>query len=242
MQLLQFGTAEAWMTIRPLAQLAGFNAPPRGRYNAPNDNITSAGQIQGPVVFDPGDGDFFVRDINDGGVMAGGVRTENESQAAVAYVDGDGVLQVMELGFLPGDSTSQALALNNRGEVVGESYETVVGSDGLPDRVPHVFLWTPTGGMAPLGDLGGGRSSAYDINDAGQIVGETRTSSGWQLQVGFLRQDGYMLDLNLITDTGGGKRHLQIASAINNAGHIAGLLTLGKPVSEQHGFLLVPKP
>jgi hypothetical protein len=37
MQLLQFGTAEAWMTIRPLAQLAGFNAPPRGRYNAPND-------------------------------------------------------------------------------------------------------------------------------------------------------------------------------------------------------------
>ena len=41
--------------------------------------------------------------------------------------------------------------------------------------------------------------------------------------------------------TGGGKRHLQIANAINNAGHVAGLLTLGKPVSEQHGFLLVPK-
>jgi probable HAF family extracellular repeat protein len=205
-------------------------------------HIMADGEIDGPVVFDLGEGNFLVRDMNNSRLMAGSVSTDSGARAAVAFVDGNGALQVLEIGLLPGDSSSQALAINNHGAVVGESYETVVGTDGLPGRVPHGFLWTPSGGMAPLGDLGGRGSSPYDINDAGQIVGETRTNYGWQLQVGFLWQDGVMLDLNLITDTGGGKRHLQIANAINNAGHIAGLLTLGKPVSEQHGFLLVPKP
>ena len=35
----------------------------------------------------------------------------------------------------------------------------------------HAFLWSQSTGMLDIGTLGGAHSIAYDINNAGQIVG-----------------------------------------------------------------------
>ena len=81
-----------------------------------------------------------------------------------SYIWDNGVLT--DLGTLGGAETT-ARALNDSGVVVGESL-TVAG-------LRHAFLWKD-GVLTDLGTLEGNSvSSAWDINNAGQIVG---TSSG----------------------------------------------------------------
>ena len=70
--------------------------------------------------------------------------------------------------------TSAAYAINGDGQVVGES-ETVRGN-----RVRHAFFWQDGAAMQ---DIGGGAgdwsiSRAYDINAAGQVVGDFAQNAG----------------------------------------------------------------
>lgn len=64
-----------------------------------------------------------------------------------------------DLGTL-GGSRSDAHAINNRGQVVGDS-------DTATPGMPHPFLYT-NGQMQDIGTLGGNSSIAYGINDHGQ--------------------------------------------------------------------------
>lgn len=70
---------------------------------------------------------------------------------------------ITDLGSLDGDS--RASAINDRGQVVGES-----------TPIPHVFFWTAKDGMKDIGTLGGW-SKAYDINNRGEVVGSSLTNS-----------------------------------------------------------------
>ena len=66
-----------------------------------------------------------------------------------------------DLGTLGGWS-SAAVAINDRGQIVGTSVTKTKNGDG--DPVSHAFLWQ-NGKMRDLGTLGGWSSAAVAIND-----------------------------------------------------------------------------
>jgi probable HAF family extracellular repeat protein len=102
-------------------------------------------------------------------------------------------------------------AINNRGEIVGWT--------GSPTRA---FFWTPATGMQVLPHLGTGPSVAYDVNDLGQVVGESagravRWTNGAAQDLGTLEQGGS-----------------STATGINELGHVTGSATVGGVL---HAFL-----
>ena len=97
-------------------------------------------------------------------------------------------------------------AINDSGQVVG--YGTSGGQT-------HAFLYS-AGSLSDLGTLGGDYSYAFGLNDLGQVVGEARNASG--VSHAFLYSAGSMTDLGTL----GGSGINSAATAINNAGQIAG--------------------
>lgn len=166
-------------------------------------------------------------DINDGGQIVGAANVASEANGfrfnAILWQQG----RVVILGSLPGRSWSIARAINNAGQVVGESFQPVGGMGGggsapLPMGLPsHAFVWR-NGRMTDLGTLPGGHSSAaWAVNDRGWIVGAADTADGTQHAV--LWRDGTIRDLGTL----GGKTSLAVS--INNAGQIVGESDLAAP-------------
>lgn len=103
----------------------------------------------------------------------------------------------------------EAFAISNNGKVAGRC-----GSGSSA----HGFFWE-NGVTQSLGTLGGSSSQAYGVNDAGQVVGVSLTSSGYQ--GAFLWQNGAMQNLGTLGGNGAG------ALAINNAGQVVGWAITG---------------
>ncbi|MGX4643276.1 hypothetical protein [Massilia sp. SYSU DXS3249] len=108
-----------------------------------------------------------------------------------------------------GGKGSYALALNSVGQVAGYAY-------GPDNAWFHAFLYDARTG-APIQDLGslGESSLAQDINDAGQVVGYSRSADG--VLRAFRYEAGTMHDLGLLPGARGAE-----ARAINGAGHTVG--------------------
>lgn len=121
--------------------------------------------------------------------------------------------RLIDLGTL-GGKFARAMAVNQRGDVVGESTR--------PSGFEHAFLWR-NGKMTDLGALSGpsGFSTALAVNNRDQVVG---ISDGHA----FLWQRGRMTGLGTF-----GRRGSE-ASAINDRGQIVGE-TFGGAID--HGFL-----
>ena len=164
--------------------------------------------------------------INNFGLIAGNCEISRRTHACLY----DGSF-AQDLGTLPGLDTSRAIDMNNIGQIVGSS--------GRPPYFPlRAFLWDSENGMMDLGGFGGNYSSAYAINDLGQIVGVSDTDEN--LRRSFLYENGEMHDLNnLIVDWGDWDPNGLLTSAvdINNNGEILGS---GTTYGELHYFLLIP--
>jgi probable HAF family extracellular repeat protein len=93
------------------------------------------------------------------------------------------------LGTL-GGADSRVLAIDDRGDVVGESERH--GSDS---RDQHAFLWR-NGKMKDLGTFGGSFSQPRAINDLGEVVGLGDTSGGESHA--FLWKSGKLADLGTL--------------------------------------------
>jgi probable HAF family extracellular repeat protein len=102
-------------------------------------------------------------------------------------------------------------AINGSGQVIGWT--------GSPTRA---FIWTQGTGMRELPNLGAGPSVAYDVNDLGQVVGE---SAGHAVRW----TSGAVKDLGVL-EAGGSST----ATGINELGHVAGSATVG---GQTHAFL-----
>lgn len=153
-----------------------------------------------PVVIPgtPADADACGLSINSHGHVVGTERT-GTGYRAVMWKDGEFIV----LGNLGNHTVTVPMAINDLGQVVG--YSSPNGSE--PSRA---FLWD-NGTMVDLGALGEGGAKAYDINNAGEIIGVAPTPVLWK--------DGVIYDLKPLIPS---EFNFLSAEAINESGQIAG--------------------
>jgi probable HAF family extracellular repeat protein len=115
--------------------------------------------------------------------------------------------KMVDLGTLGGSCTF-TYALNNRGQVVGQST--------LPeDQTSHPYIWERKK-MTDLGTLGGTYGFASWLNDSGAVVG-LATPQGDQALIAFLWKHGAISNLGTLPGNG-----CSGADAINSQGQIVG--------------------
>ena len=138
---------------------------------------------------------------------------------------------ITDLGTL-GGTVSEALALNERSQVVGWS-ELEAGRSRR-----HAFLWenAKLRDLGTLGrDLGGDMpslSQAVAINARGQILGNSSVDQNTPVSYAFVWQNGRM---TAVTSAGGGKN--SYASAINERGQVVGWSGYDYGFLRGHAFL-----
>ncbi len=132
----------------------------------------------------------------------------------------DVLYKVTDLGTL-GDNfnSSYVTSINNAGQMVGVSYT----SSGA---VARAFLYA-NGQINDLGTLGGSDSSAYAINNVGQVTGDSNTSSG-TVQT-FLYSNGQMTTASSLADSSG--------RGLNDVGQVVGLASPSGSSNVYHAFL-----
>src|SRR5262245_6868858 len=172
-----------------------------------------------PLAFDaaaPGDSHAF--GINDIHEVVG-------DSKARAFLLRDGVSR--DLGTLPGEATSSARAINNKGQVIGVSTDA--------GGVASAFLWD-LGRMRDLGTLpGDAASEALAINDASDVVGRSGSVDLSQSRA-VLWRNGAAIDLTTVVATADWT--LASATGINDRGQIVGVGSHGGQV---RAYLLTPQ-
>jgi probable HAF family extracellular repeat protein len=132
-----------------------------------------------------------------------------------AVIWGPKVGQIQELPVFPDDSIAAAIAINDKGQVVGTS-----GLCGVPDSLAlgvHAVLWQ-NGSLTDLGSFGGVMNNAgLAINNGGQVVGISDLP-GDATTHAFLWQNGVMTDLATLPGDA-----LSIANDINAKGQVVGI-------------------
>ena len=130
---------------------------------------------------------------------------------------------MQDLGTLPGGHDAIGLFVNERGQIVGESYSS--NSVPTPPNFTcgdfpltlYGFFWD-NGKMVDLGTLGGSCTFTYALNNRGQVVGQS-TLPGDQTSHPYIWDQNGMRDLGTLGGTYG------YASWLNDAGAVVGLAT-----------------
>jgi probable HAF family extracellular repeat protein len=149
--------------------------------------------------------------LNNNGQVIGRSDTRNGKTHAFLWEEGN----MLDLGVLAGCGWSFAVAINDRGQVVGHCRHSQA-VEVTPERA---FIWE-RGRLVALGTLGGRSSTPTDINERGRVVGWAETAKiGGVYHTAFIHgfrwANGKIRDLGALgTDSW--------ASAINESGQIVG--------------------
>lgn len=112
----------------------------------------------------PGLSGITVSSINNQGWIAGYAGFPGTTTHAVVWVPDGSTYQAIDLGTLPGTSTSYAVGIDNQGRVIGWSSTLNFPPQGSP------FLWTEAGGMIDLTALGYPDEAPLAISPAGAVA------------------------------------------------------------------------
>lgn len=171
--------------------------------------------------------------LNDKGMAVGTAQTGAKdaltgSPAYDAVVWVDGVMN--DLGGF-GGSFTQAIDVNNAGQVVGVSATATPDQYARPlgprlnwapvGSQQRAFLWEGTG-LQDLGTLGGNDAAANLINQQGQIVGVSYTNNTPNAATGIPTQDPFFWDRGKMTDVGTLGGNYGYGTALNNKGQVVG--------------------
>lgn len=192
------GTQTYPTAMNPAGDIVGYNwLGTRKHYHAFLNHKGKAQQIDKPFGWTGSQ----AQAINAAGHVAGFHDGANFTSAAFLLADGIAT----DLGISPfGDV---AWAVNDADQVAGEYLDA--------DLRRHAFVWQ-AGETQDLGTLGGLRSGALAINQAGHVVGYAAMADNMSMHA-FLYRDGTMLDLGLPRGTSS-----SFAVAINDADQVAG--------------------
>lgn len=180
-----------------------WNGTTGGPYLWTNGKATLLPPLPGQVA--------IVLDLNDAGVVAG--YSNGIVNTPVLWQSG----VLTPLPILPAGPSPNlggiAAAINNQGQVVGQS----LAQSGPSQFVPHAVLWQ-NGRITDLQQLlkGATISNAFSINNRGQIVGDY---AGPNIRSSFLYSNGVMTDLNTLLPQGSGWT-ITSARKINDRGEI----------------------
>jgi len=165
---LYAGLPEVHAVLWEQGKTTDLGTLPEGGYQSQANAVNSSGQVVGSALNttpDPNSmqpGAFW---------LWGGITPPYQYQVRAFLWDRQDGMQ--DLGTLNGSTDAQAYYINERGQVVGDSYiSSASGACGYP-LATNSFLWEKGKGMKSLGSLGGTCSAAFDLNNQGQVVGQS---------------------------------------------------------------------
>ena len=167
--------------------------------------------------------------INTSGQIAGDSvnPSNNVDEATVWQPD----LTPTFLGVLGTGFESRAYAINDTGQVTGNSYT------GDARGSLHAFLFSD-GTMTDIDTIDSQASWAFGINSNGVVVGQVANQPDSMAYHAFVFMGGSMMDLNTLIPAGSGLTLYQ-ANGVNDTGEIVGFAQSNSDGSV-HGFLLKP--